>query len=130
MSVALGLIAQFYPAPFPKNYYVLLVVCPTYGVIAAILQYMFSYVERDIIFRSSKKDPFFDGIQVRTNMQKYSYSFEIYIADRVDPSSECKLVKDVTNWFDENGNLATKIFLNDLKALLRELELKQTKKQK
>lgn len=49
ISIALAITAQFYPAPFPENYNILVVCCSAYFVCSSILQYITSYKEKDYI---------------------------------------------------------------------------------
>lgn len=49
VSVVLALTAQFYPAPFPQNWHVLAICCPSYFVLSGILQFIQTFVEKDFI---------------------------------------------------------------------------------
>jgi len=121
LSVTLALTAQFYPAPFPENYYVLLICCPLYFVCSNILQYMASYMEKDFILWARSKDRFNPvEIQVFTKLPKYSYTITIGICVKGHDYDAVTMSKSVENWFDSNGNFYEQLFLEDFRALFKQ----------
>jgi len=120
-SVALALTAQFYPAPFPENYHILLICCPLYFVFSTILQYIASYKEKEFILFARSKDRFNPiEVQVFTRFPKYSYDFTIGISEKGLPETKATtLTKSVGSWFDSNGIFHDNLFLDDLRGLHR-----------
>jgi len=119
ISVSLALTAQFYPAPFPQNYYVLLICCPIYFVFSSILQYMTTFVEKDFILWVKSKDRFqAKEVQVFTKFPKYSYDFTIGIGDKGTAENKAaSLTKSVASWFDSTGVFHEEVFRRDLRDL-------------
>eukprot|EP01119_Soliformovum_irregulare_P003196 TRINITY_DN13533_c0_g1_i1.p1 TRINITY_DN13533_c0_g1~~TRINITY_DN13533_c0_g1_i1.p1 ORF type:complete len:198 (-),score=55.61 TRINITY_DN13533_c0_g1_i1:4-564(-) len=127
ISVSLALTAQFYPAPFPENYYVLLICCPIYFVLSGILQYIATYKEKEYILFTMPTGPGKKGIKVRASLPKYSYDFTVGITP-IDgnESQETKMTKSIGVWFDEEGKFYNEIFSQDLSKLFEEYDNKKS----
>lgn len=52
LAVALACVAQFYPRPFPENKAVLAVCVVLYIVCQVVMQYIASYKQKNIVYRS------------------------------------------------------------------------------
>lgn len=155
VSVALALTAQFYPAPFPENWWVLVVCCTSYFVCSVALQYLASFKQKDYVFFSHPSPcRLLEGdfqshealvhpceltatpnhtlqlpkraIQVRTHMPKYSYNFTIGIGSKGSKeSAELELTKEVGAWFDEEGIFHEEVFKKDVIDLARQFWAKK-----
>jgi len=113
ISVALALTAQFYPAPFPDNYYILIVCCSTYFVCSSILQYIATFKEKDFVLSA-----FIDAqnqIHIKSTLPRYDYTYTITM--RSDSGEEIKLSKLFSSWFDVDGVLHEDLFLQDIKKM-------------
>ena len=53
LSCVFAMLAQFYPIPFPASRPLLGACCAMYFILSTILQFMISYIDRDIILVST-----------------------------------------------------------------------------
>eukprot|EP01116_Phalansterium_solitarium_P004674 TRINITY_DN15734_c0_g1_i2.p1 TRINITY_DN15734_c0_g1~~TRINITY_DN15734_c0_g1_i2.p1 ORF type:complete len:194 (+),score=79.40 TRINITY_DN15734_c0_g1_i2:106-687(+) len=76
-SCLLAAIAQFYPAPFPDNYYVLLVCCSLYFVCSGLLQLIAMFVEQDVILFGWTPGTRPQPVQVRSRLPRYESQYTL-----------------------------------------------------
>eukprot|EP01114_Cavostelium_apophysatum_P008628 TRINITY_DN2124_c0_g1_i1.p1 TRINITY_DN2124_c0_g1~~TRINITY_DN2124_c0_g1_i1.p1 ORF type:complete len:208 (+),score=37.45 TRINITY_DN2124_c0_g1_i1:80-625(+) len=118
ISVALALTAQFYPAAFPQNYYVLLVCAASYFTLSGILQYMVTYKQKDNILFTVGEHIDSQGLQIASRLPKYDYNYTISISERNTQKNEVTLTKSVGEWIDVKGFFHEDLLYKDVGALL------------
>jgi len=114
ISVILGLTAQFYPYPFPENWYVLIVCCSTYFVCSSILQYFATFKEKEYV--AIVTDDKNERIHVTSSLPRYDYNYVLSLSNGTE-KEKISISKMVNNFFDINGVLNEQIFTQHVKDL-------------
>lgn len=99
ISALLGLLAHYYPEPYPKNYYILIFCILSYFFLSGILQLISMFVEKDFILFTKPKILQFNStpisIKVRSTLPKYDYHYTISIINRSIPEQQETFTKSV-----------------------------------
>ena len=77
LSCVFAMVAQFYPIPFPKSRPLLGVCCAMYFVLSSVLQFMITYIDKDIILISKPEKGTGKTILVRTNFPRFQEYFTL-----------------------------------------------------
>jgi len=127
-SCLLALIAQFYPAPFPDNFYVLLVCCSFYFACSGILQYIAVFLEQDFIFFGETPGRGAHQVQVRSKLPRFESDYVLTMSVAASSSTlGAKLNGPVatvsTSWsvgafFDSTGVFVEHLLRAELDAVL------------
>jgi len=127
ISVILGLTAQFYPYPFPENWYVLIVCCSTYFVCSSILQYFATFEDKEYVAIVTDENN--EVIRITSSLPRYDYNYVLSISSG-SKRDKVSIPKMVNNFFDINGVLYEQIFAQHVKELHGNYIRNKTKKTK
>ena len=79
LSCVFAMVAQFYPIPFPSSRPLLGVCCAMYFVLSSVLQFMITYIDKDIILVSKPEKSTGKTILVRTNFPRFQEYFTLVV---------------------------------------------------
>ncbi|KAL5710421.1 hypothetical protein ACHQM5_020984 [Ranunculus cassubicifolius] len=136
VTIAIALVAQFYPKKFPENSDVLIGCIGLYVVFNIILQVITYTMEKDAILFTHAPTGIFTstGLVVSSKMPKFSDMYTLSITSS-DPKSisagkPVELTKSVTKWFTKDGILVEGLFWKDVNGLINEYAGESVKKSK
>jgi len=120
VSCLLALVAQFFPAPFPDNYYVLVVCCSLYFLCSGILQFIAMTFEQNIILQatSSETHGLRSSIQIRSKLPRYESDYTLSIGVRGTDQHRVSFTKSVGAFFDSTGVFVENRFRAELDRAL------------
>jgi len=116
---SLALLSHYAPIPFPHNIPLLIGCAILYFMCSGILQYMATYIERDIILTTEqhlgKALVLHSNIELAANLQNVTYHLEL-----CDAKTEkgTKLEMSVVDYFDRTGKFYPNIYEKDVKKML------------
>ncbi|PRP89618.1 signal peptidase [Planoprotostelium fungivorum] len=129
IAVSMALLAQFWPEPFPKNWWILFVCCGTYAILANIVfQYILWFKEKDIILQTTTGEP--TPLNVKSSMPKVQYNYTLCIQSRQDQNISEQLVRPVGSFYDETGRLDDVKFKKAVQDLYSTFQNAEKKKKK
>lgn len=110
VSCVIGLVAQFYPLPFPANRALLAVCVVSYFALSALWQYMAWLIDKDYVFSSKPQKAAsgsvaVDAVHLRTQMPRYDDQYTI-IAECPLGSQVAKTTFSVGRVFTEKGEFS------------------------
>jgi len=111
----LALLSHFAPIPFPKNIPLLIFCAVTYFIISGILQYMSTYIEKDIIMRTLPllgKTITLEG-KLTADLKNMWYWLKISGSD----GTSAEMKKSVVEYYDSEGVFHTEIFQRDVRTV-------------
>ena len=79
LSCVFAMAAQFYPIPFPDSRPLLGVCCAMYFILSSVLQFMITYIDKDIIMVSKPDADTGKVMCVRTNFPRFYEYFSLII---------------------------------------------------
>jgi signal peptidase complex subunit 2 len=145
LTCATALVAQFYPMPFPDNYWLLLACVVAYFLLNTLLQAFVFLHEGDIILTTHSRQPLPFGLALSSSMPRYSdiYTLTLRAKDahwEVKPVrsicfplppflfsrsrvGQVELCKSVSCWIYEDGEVEADILKADVLALLERFEM-------
>lgn len=110
MTCASALVAQFYPLPFPKNYWLLVACVTLYFLLNTALQAFCYFIEGDIILLTRPKQGAVStdkGLRLSSSLQRFGHHYTLTLRARGSPTSmpARMLCKSVSAWIHEDGEL-------------------------
>lgn len=140
-GVGASLVSHVYPAPFPKNWFVLLLCCAWYFLMSGILQLILSFCELESILLVRGLTPDMPGLNFSSHMPRFQEMYTLGItplpkgslglasAPKFRPmpaSTEVATSADgsqkqwpVNLFFDEEGTFSEEAFIDDVRAFVQ-----------
>jgi len=128
ISVALALTAQFYPAAFPQNYFVLLICATSYFILSGILQYILMYIEKDNIIFTVGEQVDSHGLEIATKLPRFDYNYTISISEKNTHKNQTTITKSVGNFIDTEGVFHEELLNQALKDLIDQYNQNENKR--
>jgi signal peptidase complex subunit 2 len=133
LTCATALLAQFYPVPFPRNYWLLVACVLSYFTLNTLLQAFCYYVERDTILLTKGKEGAprtGRGLKLSSSLPRYSdqYTLSLQARGASADSKPHELSKSVAAWIYEDGELDQSGFGAEVLRLLSQCEAGRTKR--
>jgi len=153
-GVGASLVSHVYPAPFPKNWLVLLLCCAWYFLMSGILQLILSFCELESILlvretTDASHVARAEGLNFSSHLPRFQEMYTLGITPLpkgslglasapkfrpMPPSTTVKTSADgsqkqwpVNHFFDEDGTFAEDAFINDVRAFVKAFESKKTR---
>merc|ERR1711935_316094 len=140
-GVGASLVSHVYPAPFPKNWLVLLLCCAWYFLMSGILQLILSFCELESILLVRGKTADTQGLNFSSHLPRFQEMYTLGITPLpkgslglasapkfrpMPPSTVVETSTDgsqkqwpVNHFFDEEGTFAEDAFINDVRAFVK-----------
>jgi len=140
-GVGASLVSHVYPAPFPKNWLVLLLCCAWYFLMSGILQLILSFCELESILLVRGPTPDVCGLNFSSHLPRFQEMYTLGITPLpkgslglasapkfrpMPPSTVVATSADgsqkqwpVNHFFDEEGTFAEESFINDVRAFVK-----------
>mmetsp|Transcript_773 Transcript_773/g.1579 ORF Transcript_773/g.1579 Transcript_773/m.1579 type:complete len:222 (+) Transcript_773:20-685(+) len=145
-GVGASLVSHVYPAPFPKNWLVLLLCCAWYFLMSGILQLILSFCELESILLVRGKDGG-QGLNFSSHLPRFQEMYTLGItplpkgsmglasAPKFRPMLRSTVVETsvdgsqkqwpVNHFFDEDGNFAEDAFISEVRAFVKAYQSKK-----
>ena len=149
-GVGASLVSHVYPAPFPKNWLVLLLCCAWYFLMSGILQLILSFCELESILLVRGKSKGEVGLNISSHMPRFQEMYTLAItplptgslglasapkfkpvmtSNRVEVSEDGSQKQWPCNhFFTEEGTFAEDAFIAEARAFIQEYEKLSSKK--
>lgn len=123
-----ALVAQFYPLTFPDNRVLLGVCVVIYFALSGVLQFMVTFLDRDVTYRSLPAAAGEIGAGeravLRTRLPRGCADFT-FIVEQPQGTEVSRFVKNVGNYFTSSGTLVPERVKKDVDACVDELRRKR-----
>jgi len=126
VSCLFALCAQFYPIPFPDSRPLLGVCCTAYFVLSGVLQFIMTYVDKDMIMLT-KAGAGKEALRIRTSFPRFQETFNLTIEAREDPKRAVVAKMYVGRYFTVKGEFDDECYKRDVLTHAKRFESKQYK---
>lgn len=121
-TCCVALVAQFYPTPFPQNFWLLVACVLAYFTLNTLLQLFVHFRERDVILATRPKSPATAGLALSSSLPRYTDSYTLTLRDAGQTRPPVVLVRSVAAWIFEDGDIDLPRLRADTLRLLENFE--------
>mmetsp|Transcript_5605 Transcript_5605/g.5800 ORF Transcript_5605/g.5800 Transcript_5605/m.5800 type:complete len:193 (-) Transcript_5605:191-769(-) len=126
LSCLFAVTAQFYPMPFPQSRPLLGICCISYFILSSVLQFMVSYIDKDMIMYTKQKPDSEDPpLVIRTSFPRFQETFTLIIQYKKPNSPETTGRMYVGKYFTQKGEYDKVGFMKDVKKHVQRFQQKK-----
>lgn len=114
LSCVFAMIAQFYPIPFPDSRPLLGVCCAMYFILSSVLQFMITYIDKDIIMVSKPEKESGKVVVVRTSFPRFQEYFSLIIQHKDSATAVTTAKMYVGRYFTVKGEFDEAAYHKDV----------------
>lgn len=129
LTIAVALLAQFYPSKYPDNWLLLLVCVIVYSLLSTLLTVFTTSYEGDTILftRPPRVGPGKVGLKVASRLPRFSDVYTLEIAEKLrNARPAASMDCSVTKYFYSDGTMAEAAFKADVEQLLDQYQAKKS----
>mmetsp|Transcript_15892 Transcript_15892/g.14377 ORF Transcript_15892/g.14377 Transcript_15892/m.14377 type:complete len:198 (+) Transcript_15892:48-641(+) len=126
LSCIFAMTAQFYPIPFPQSRPLLGVCCAAYFILSSILQFIITFIDKDIVMKTKVHKGKGIGLLVRASFPRFQEYYTVIIQEIDKPKSPVTTGKlYVGKYFTSKGEFDEEGFQRDVQLHVERFEQKK-----